>query len=187
MKEQTNLFTLSMPPPSIMELATVRQEGNSTAWAYFSSDRKHRYLLGRTWNNKLPSLIVGMLNPSIADAYVLDPTIKRVVSFAKRDGFGSIVIWNTCSLVATNPKDLLKADDKTSHVNDAAIRHACERIGKIVLAAGKPPSRDVESIIRRSYFIASEHPVYRFGATTKDGWPRHPLYLRRDTPIVKHT
>lgn len=50
--------------------------------AVVSPDGRYRYLLERRWGNG-PAIVWVMLNPSMADATVDDPTIRRVVSFSR--------------------------------------------------------------------------------------------------------
>lgn len=45
-----------------------------------------RYTLTRVWNSALPMITFVMLNPSTADAVQFDPTLRRCVGFAKREG-----------------------------------------------------------------------------------------------------
>ena len=46
----------------------------------------YRYSLMRAWNASQPTITFVLLNPSTADAVDLDPTLRRCVSFAERDG-----------------------------------------------------------------------------------------------------
>lgn len=50
--------------------------------ATFSSDQKHRYSLERVWDVMRPSVVFIGFNPSTADAFLDDPTIRRCVGFA---------------------------------------------------------------------------------------------------------
>jgi hypothetical protein len=48
---------------------------------------KYRYWLERKWGPGTPQVFV-MLNPSTADASEDDPTIRRCMGFARREGAG---------------------------------------------------------------------------------------------------
>jgi hypothetical protein len=61
-----------------------------------------------------------MLNPSTADAEVDDPTIRRCMSFAKREGYDGIEVLNLYGLRATKPKHLLDHPDPEGPQN---LRH----------------------------------------------------------------
>jgi len=125
-----------------------------------------------------------MLNPSTADANVDDPTIRRCIGFAKREGCGGLVVVNLYAYRATNPDDLLKAinpigsPETEIHLNKAVA----EIDGPLIAAWG-------------AFTVRGAHPAYwikqRYGdrlmclGRTKDGHPRHPLYLSNDAPLVR--
>ena len=48
----------------------------------------YRYSLTREWAEG-PRLLFVMLNPSTADAEADDPTIRKCIGYAQREGFGS--------------------------------------------------------------------------------------------------
>lgn len=75
--------------------------------AVISDCGRYRYELTRTWDSDGPVLEWIMLNPSTANSFVDDPTIRRCVGFAKRWGYRSIVVRNLFALRATNPQVLL--------------------------------------------------------------------------------
>jgi len=84
----------------------------------------YRYSLTRRWS---PGPLLGwvMLNPSIADALVDDPTIRRCVGFARRWGFAGIVVRNLYALRATDPRELARhpapvGPDNHTHLDAAA-------------------------------------------------------------------
>jgi hypothetical protein len=181
---------LDGPPPELLTGDDIVTEGTFSGWAVFSADRVYRYLLGRCWNPDAPWLVVGMLNPSKAGATESDPTITRVIGFAKRDGFGGILAWNACALISTDPKALLRHAYPVGPRNSEAIELACRApdMAKVVVAWGKPANRRIGRYVSRAHVAACvRHGVWRLGDPTKDGHPRHPLYLRADTPLVKHT
>src|SRR4029077_5600965 len=86
--------------------------------AYISECGKYRYWLMRGGEPALPCLDVVLLNPSKADATVDDATIRRLVGFATRRGYGSIRVFNLFAYRATNPKELLGAEDPIGPDND---------------------------------------------------------------------
>ena len=69
--------------------------------AIFSKDQKYRYLLERTWNNSKKKLLFIMLNPSSADSKKDDPTIRRLISFSKKWGYGGFKVCNLYSYVTS--------------------------------------------------------------------------------------
>lgn len=76
--------------------------------AEFSPDRRYRYILTRRWS---PAPMLGCigLNPSTADELQDDPTVRRWMGFARRDGFGGIVVGNLFAFRATNPRVMCAA------------------------------------------------------------------------------
>jgi hypothetical protein len=188
--EVAELFPeLREPPPQIMTGDDLIIEGDASAWAIFSRERDRRYLLGRRWDPDAAWLTVGMLNPSRAGAFRSDPTVTRVCNFAKRDRYGGIIVWNVFSLISTNPHALLRHPDPVGPRNMEAIRAAVRgpMLSRPVVAWGKPTNRTLHKFINAAWSQAGgPRRCWRFGAPTKDGHPRHPLYLPANTPIVRH-
>ena len=73
--------------------------GGSISGALFSDDsRKYRYALWRIWDSSLDTLLFIGLNPSTAAHVQDDPTIRRLVGFAKAWGFGGLYAGNLSAL-----------------------------------------------------------------------------------------
>src|SRR6185312_12359012 len=105
--------------------------------AYISDCGRYRYGLGREWDYPAkPALTFIMLNPSTADAEQDDPTIRRCIGFAKRDGFGALTVLNLYALRATDPRELERADDPKGPENDTMLRLHLKRGGTFVAAWG---------------------------------------------------
>lgn len=175
-------------PPKFVEGDDVVTRGTLQSFATFSVDGIYRYALGRIWDPDRALLVCGMLNPSKANETILDPTVTRVVGFGKRDGFGGILVWNAAALVSTNPKALLDHPDPCGPRNYEAITNMVKgpMLAKVVVAWGKPPARKLHCLINNAELLAcTRGVVWQFGESTKDGFPRHPLYLRGDTRIIR--
>lgn len=144
--------------------------------AGLSPDGMYRYWLRRTWNEDKPVVCFIMLNPSTADAHVDDATIRRCVGFAKSWGYGALSVVNLFAYRATDPKELSKAADPIGPENDVCIE-ATTLNRRVVCAWGcggelKGRAKEVlESLRRREIDV-------RCLGTTKDGHPRHPLYVK---------
>ena len=166
--------------------------------ATFSDDRMYRYTLTRTWDDRLPPLVIIGLNPSTADETSDDPTIRRCIGFARREGMGSLVMLNLFAFRCADPRKMKTAPHPVApkhdpHANDAALVHAI--VGKpgwhplVVAAWGVHGGfRQRDAIVRR--LIADRSAMLRSSALhcfgiTKEGYPKHPLYLPRDTQIVE--
>lgn len=154
--------------------------------ATFSADGRYRQLMRRWLGPQFPEryiLFIGM-NPSTADASVNDPTCAREWTFARREGFVAMVKANVGDYRATDPKMLLAPGVVASSAeNLPAIRQAAAGAGMVVLCHGKlnkalaPAGRALVEALR-----ADGMTLWSFG-TNGDGSPKHPLYLRADTPL----
>lgn len=151
--------------------------------ADFSECRTYRYLLWRIWDTDGSPLNVIGLNPSTADETIDDPTIRRCIDFAKRWGYGSLVMTNLFAYRSTDPQGLLSVDDPVGPDNDEALRLAAWRAGLTVAAWGAHRL----AVTRSGAVSKLLHwmPVECFGLT-KDGAPKHPLYLPKSTTPVPY-
>ena len=160
--------------------------------AEFSDDRVYRYRLFRRWpipEARIPYIAVFIgLNPSTADENVDDPTIRRCAGFAKRLGCAGLDMLNLFSYRATDPKAMKAAEHPiepagTWH-NDTVIREVEPNPETIIIAAwgthGSHLDRDKEVM-----HLLRHRSVHCLG-TTKDGFPRHPLYLKADSPLKRY-
>ena len=94
--------------------------------AEYSRCKRYRYTLTRTMNPDLVGddartiAFIG-LNPSTATATTDDPTVRRCIGYAAREGFGRFVMLNAFGYRATDPKDMKAQADPVGKGNDAAI------------------------------------------------------------------
>lgn len=127
-----------------------------------------------------------MLNPSTADASVDDPTIRRCNSFAYRWGCAGIAVVNLYALRSPSPTDLWRHEDPVGPDNDMWLRTVAREHETVVFAwgANARPER-----VHAVYEIFRDAPFrqIRCLGTTKDGSPRHPLYVRGDQPLIEWT
>jgi len=149
-------------------------------------NKEYRYLLYRAWDRfkKAPSMLVFIgLNPSTADEKFDDPTVRRCINFARRLGYGSMVMLNIFALRSTDPHKMQLHDDPVGPMNDKYI--ATETIMADTVLAwgchGKWCNRG-EEVVR--LLEATSAKMMCFGKNA-DGSPKHPLYLRNDTQMVK--
>jgi hypothetical protein len=156
--------------------------------ARFSADGRYRQLMRRWTGDDFPEryvLFIGM-NPSTADATVNDPTCAREWTFTRREGYSAMVKANVGDYRATNPKALLVPGVvAVSDDNLPTIRQAAAGAALVVLCHGKlnkalaPAGRELVAALK-----ADGVELWCFG-TNGDGSPKHPLYLRTDTPLVR--
>ena len=157
--------------------------------AIISDDGQYRYHLWRVWDEEKPILIFVMMNPSTADASEDDPTIRKCIGFAERDGYGGISVKNVFALRATDPRELLVHPDPIGPDNwDHLIRaRNVSLLTRLVVAWGNRIGPKRRSRFRTAYCNAAsacvQQSAYCLG-TNKSGDPKHPLYLAGNTPFV---
>lgn len=160
--------------------------------ATISSDGRYRYRLSRSWTDG-PRMLFVMLNPSTADASVDDPTIRRCVRFAEREGCGSLEVVNLFGLRSSSPRALLEAvvdpvgADNLRHVRDAGELAT----GGVVVAWGAHPLATRQRVTATLSALFERSPALGVRAlgTTSSGAPKHPLARGRhripdDAPLV---
>ncbi|USN99319.1 MAG: DUF1643 domain-containing protein [Phycisphaeraceae bacterium] len=150
--------------------------------AQFSPCRRYRYTLTRVLRERDTSMmtIIG-LNPSTATETTDDPTVRRCIRFAIREGFGRFVMLNAFGYRATDPADMKAQRDPVGPGNDEAIRRVVGDADLTVFAWGTHGAH----LGRHDRVLELVGPRHCLGVT-KAGLPRHPLYLRRDVAIVPY-
>lgn len=153
-----------------------------TGRAILSECGLYRYALTRSIENSKPaSAVFLMLNPSVADASVDDPTIKRCMGFAKSWGADQLTVLNLYAYRATNPSELGLADDPVGPLNDLYLAKAADMFQDIVCAWGKHPRADrVRFVVE--ILKARGNNLWCLD-TNKDGSPAHPLYQAANKPL----
>lgn len=153
--------------------------------AVLSDCGTYRYRLTRLWDPHARPACFVMLNPSTADAKRDDPTIRRCVGFARAWGCGGIVVVNLFALRATDPAALHAATDPIGPANEGYIRGAMVEGWPVVAAWGAHvPARGRANHTRVGADRAGI-PLKCLGVT-KEGFPRHPLYVRADAPLIPY-
>jgi hypothetical protein len=145
-----------------------------------------RYWLGRRWGD-LDGLTFVMLNPSTADALQDDPTIRRCIGFARREGFDAVNVYNLNAYRATRPAALATCADPVGPDNDAYLSLVLteqRRRGHPVVAAWGAHARP-ERVAAVLDLVPGVD--WRCLGLTQHGHPRHPLYVRGDQPLVTFT
>lgn len=158
--------------------------------AIISDCGAYRYELQRRWAKEGPAMIFVMLNPSTADAEVDDPTIRRCIGFARRENCDAICVVNLFAFRSPSPTEMKRASDPIGPDNNAYLRRvflSASAWGVPVVAAwgahGSFKRRDA-----RVYEIAKgEGVLMQCLGKTKDGAPKHPLYLASGAPLIEWT
>lgn len=151
--------------------------------AVFDPTLTYRYSLWREWNEDGQRLAFIMLNPSTANADTNDPTIRRCICFAQRWGFGSLEVVNLFAYRTSSPHDLRTAVDPIGIENDRHLVAAVNQADCIVLAWGNWGS--LHGRDRAVCQLLSHYPNMYCLGTNHSGQPRHPLYLKQDTHLIR--
>ena len=111
--------------------------------AIISDCNRYRYELHREWDKKKGKVLFIMLNPSTACGVTDDLTTTRCINFAKKWGYGGIMIGNIYPFRAKRPKDLNKwLNDTTVFVygecrtNKAHVQEMTHKADLVVCAWG---------------------------------------------------
>lgn len=149
---------------------------------------EYRYVLGT--KGKKPLICMGV-NPSTAAPGHLDPTLQSVQRIALNNGFDSFLMMNVYAQRATSPRDV----DSTCH--QALHRENLEAFRYLLSLSEKPAVWAAwgNIIEMRPYLPAclldlidasrSYQAIWLCcGAISKKGHPHHPLYLKKDAPLV---
>lgn len=162
----------------------ARADAPSVSGADISPCGRYRYRLWRTWDASVRPAVFVMLNPSTADGRDDDPTIRRCIGFARGWGAGGIVVVNLYAWRATDPKELAAARtagcDIQGPERDVHLRAAFAQTEGIVAAWGAHAlARDA---VRGVLALVPDSARVECLGVTREGFPRHPLYLAAATP-----
>lgn len=158
-------------------------------FAELSASSQYRYLLGRVWDEENPKrMIFLMLNPSTADAEVDDPTIRRCIGFAKREGMGGITVLNLFAYRTKDPKVLAEKFFPVGPANDRWICSTLHSMapGSVFVcgwgAHGEHPT--VSARVAEILNLLARHGVdAQCLGTTQGHHPRHPLYTKNSAQL----
>lgn len=147
--------------------------------ATLSDDGAYRYRLTRTWGTSGRHAAWLMLNPSTADALTDDPTIRRCTGFSRAWGFDSLVVVNLFALRAADPAALARHPEPIGLGNDEFISRAVAAAPVVIAAWGAQRIGAARGALWRRV-LARDTDALCLGLT-KEGEPRHPLFVRADT------
>ena len=144
--------------------------------ARFSNDKKHRYKLSRHWDLNKPQILYIMLNPSIGNEIIDDPTIRRLLSFTKKFDYGGFFVGNLFTYITPNPKTLDTSIGLTNK-NLNVLTNLVSKADEVVYAWGN----SIEEPIEFKKFISNPMCFDK----NLNGTPKHPLYLHSNSKFIK--
>ena len=154
------------------------------AQAVFSACGHYRYWLERSWDQARPRLVFLGLNPSRADAERDDPTLRRLLGFARSWGYGALEVLNLFGRCSASPAVLRRCSDPIGDDNDRWLR---QRIARLRCPAGDAlwlgwgngggwRQRDQQVLGVIAAALPPGVPLLALERTAS-GQPRHPLYI----------
>ncbi len=155
--------------------------------AIFSPCMKYRYILTRRFdpdNSTVCNFI--MLNPSTATAEKNDPTVARCCKYAKRWGYGALIVTNIFAYRATDPKDMKAQNDPFGQDNAYWLRMAAEISDFRVCAWGTNGTYRKQN--KAVLWLMKRNPSQGLYCLeiTKHGHPKHPLYCKCDLKPIPY-
>jgi hypothetical protein len=150
--------------------------------AFISDCGKYRYSLTRYFGVGEGTCTFIMLNPSTADASQDDPTIRRCIRFARELGSNRLKVVNLFAFRATNPKELLAQEDPVGELNMEYVREAALS-SKYLIAAWGAHGKLRDQDLRVMEMLKEMGIKPQCLGVTKQGQPRHPLYLPANSKL----
>lgn len=106
----------------------------TTSSAIISKDGLYRYSLERTWDKSKSTVLFVCLNPSVADDKIDDRTVNKMIFFAKKFGYGRLLVGNLFAFRATDRSELFKQEEPIGPENDSYLEKMMEEADLIIAA-----------------------------------------------------
>ncbi|HKS16366.1 MAG TPA: DUF1643 domain-containing protein [Planctomycetota bacterium] len=127
-------------------------------------------------------------NPSIAGKEFDDPSCTRMISFTAGFGFGSLVLVNLVPFISTDPRGIPTREESVPDENGQWVMGAIEESSIVVAGWGvlRPPWDDwAQEMLAFMREFRPRLEVFCLGLT-KNGFPRHPLYVHSKTELERY-
>lgn len=157
-------------------ITRTHQKGDAASTATYSDCEHYRYMLTRIWDPQGTKALFVMLNPSTATEQQNDPTVERCERRARTLGFGAFRVTNIFAWRDTDPKAMRAAADPVGPWNDTAIRDSTPWADQIICGWGAHGAHLGRGAAVHALLRDTGLPLYHLGLT-KDGHPKHPLYI----------
>ncbi|POZ15035.1 hypothetical protein C3Z09_15215 [Lelliottia aquatilis] len=155
--------------------------------AIFSECGMYRYRLDRQIGDALKTVAFIGINPSIANEVDNDKTVNRMLSFAKGNGAGKVIVANVFSLISTDINGLradipLRGDEHDFHfrkiIGEADILVPCWGSREKLRASSGKLLDDCMNLL-----LSTGKPVLCLGKTKSGKDPLHPQRLPSGTKL----
>lgn len=143
--------------------------------AIISDCGHYRYQLKRVWDDTKPWVLFICLNPSTADHVDDDNTSRVCTNYAKRWGYGGMVIANLFAYRSTDPSKLYKVTDPVGPENDKHLKRLSRQAVETVCAWS-----DDGGYLQRDKKVLRLLTTPKCLAILKSGRPGHPLYKSKN-------
>lgn len=161
--------------------------------AVFDEHRIHRYTLARDlalypiFDVASRRCLFIMLNPSTADETTDDPTIRRCMGFAQSWGYDRIGVANLFSYRSTKPENLKLVENPEGDPENATTVVQLAKGAHLVVCAWGARGELYGRADFMTRILVEEGIALHHLGLTKDGQPRHPLYLKGETKPTRWT
>lgn len=158
---------------------------NEIEFAQDNNGYKYRYKLYKEWGKGKKALAI-MLNPSKANCVKSDNTITNVTNFFYDKGFKSLAVLNLFSLMSTDPKRLIHANQSYEDHNLDILNCECENADEILVGWGQFNSRtDISKEVKDILLIKKDivlemlksHNKKTYCFRDEKGKQRHPMVI----------
>lgn len=107
----------------------------------------YRYYLFRAWDMSKPLFVFIGMNPSKADERFDDPTVRRCINFARREGAGRFIRLNVYGYRSTDASAIRKVVDPNGPDNDKWLRTHAKEADVVVAAWGRNVTERGEEVL----------------------------------------
>lgn len=169
---------------SLPELGAAPRLVQAAGRAAFSPCGRYRWWLARIWKPWAPRLVFLGLNPSRADGERDDPTLRRLLGFARDWGYGGLEVLNLFACISPAPAALGRRADPVGARCDPWVRRRLDSLAHhgapvtLWLGWGNRGIWRGRDATMLALLAAAGWPALCLGRT-RSGQPRHPLYRRR--------
>ncbi|MFT5342599.1 MAG: hypothetical protein ACI9BH_001813 [Paracoccaceae bacterium] len=164
-------------------ITRTHTKGDAPSTAVYSDCERYRYSLTRIWDPQGRKALFVMLNPSTATEVQNDPTVERCERRARTLGFGAFRVTNIFAWRDTDPRKMRAAADPVGPENDVVLLAGADWADQVIAGWGTHGAHMARGAAVEALLRTNDIALHNLGLT-KDGHPKHPLYIAyRQTPV----